>query len=71
MSALCVVPFTAILAAMGVFDSALSWLTKGEVGRLNYGQRRKLRIMAFVSTAIWACAIAVIITLVVVRKKHD
>ncbi|KAK3328934.1 hypothetical protein B0H66DRAFT_7269 [Apodospora peruviana] len=67
---LCILPFFAVLAYFGAFDSALSWLTKGETGRLNRRQRRNILVLAVVISVLWFCVVVVVATIVATRGKN-
>lgn len=65
MCILCILPFLAPLVYQGAFDSALTWYTKGETGRLSRRQRRRVLILGSAVSAVWLCMIAVVVTLAV------
>ncbi|KAL2018404.1 hypothetical protein VTK56DRAFT_882 [Thermocarpiscus australiensis] len=65
MCALCIFPFTALLAYKGTFDSALSWYTKGETAQLSRQQRRNVLVLGSVVSVVWLLAAAILVTLAV------
>lgn len=67
MCILCILPFMAPLVYKGTFNSVLSWYTKGETGHLTRRQRRNVRILGIIVSAIWLVALAVFVTLAVKR----
>jgi hypothetical protein len=69
MCILCVFPFMAPLVYKGTFDSVLSWCTRGEVAQLNRQQRRNVLILGSIVSAVWLCALGILITLVVNGKE--
>ena len=69
MCALCVFPFLTPLICRGMFDSVLSWYTKGEVHTLNRRQRRNIAVLGGIISALWLCVIAVAVTLSVSHKQ--
>ncbi|KAK0617973.1 hypothetical protein B0T17DRAFT_643034 [Bombardia bombarda] len=69
MCLLSLFPFIAPLVCMGTFNSALSWYTKGETGRLNPKQHRRVKMVGIVAAGLWLVIIAVVVTLVVNASK--
>ncbi|GAB1310179.1 hypothetical protein MFIFM68171_00389 [Madurella fahalii] len=65
MCILCILPFLAPLVYRGTFDSILTWYTHGETGQLSRRQRRGVLILGSAASAVWLCAIAVVVTLAV------
>lgn len=70
MCALCVFPFMAPLAYRGVFDSALSWYTRGEVASLTRQQRRNVLVLGIVLSGVWLVLLTVFVTVLVNRAQE-
>lgn len=70
MCTLCIFPFIAPLIYWGTFDSALSWITRGETARLTRRQRRNVVVLGALFSAAWLVALAVLVTLVVTGKQN-
>ncbi|KAK4100652.1 hypothetical protein N658DRAFT_472685 [Parathielavia hyrcaniae] len=59
MCALAVFPFFVPLFWFGKFDSALSWMTRGEAGSLTRRQRSRVLAVGVVFSFVWVVGIAV------------
>ncbi|KAK4158796.1 hypothetical protein QBC43DRAFT_348374 [Cladorrhinum sp. PSN259] len=67
--AISVLPFMSILVCKGMFNSALSWYTRGEIGRFTHKQRRNVSIVGGTVAALWLVVVAVVVTLLISAKR--
>jgi hypothetical protein len=52
-----------------MFNSALSWYTRGEIGRFTHKQRRNVSIVGGTVAALWLVVVAVVVTLLISAKR--
>lgn len=68
MAVLCIFPFFGLLVLKGLFSSALSWITKGETASLNRRQLNVIRILNYLSLAVYLMGLTILVTVLAARS---
>lgn len=70
MVGLSVFPFFALLAQKGVFNSALSWYTRGETDTLNRKQRSVIKFANYVSLSAYLVCVTALVIFLAIRSAQ-
>ncbi|KAH7027456.1 uncharacterized protein B0I36DRAFT_327115 [Microdochium trichocladiopsis] len=69
MVVLSIFPFFSLLVLMGVFDEALSWITKGEAHSLTKRQKRIIQTMFIAECIVYTGCMASLIVYFVIKSQ--